>query len=198
VIPNDARGAWQELEERLRPYVARRVASVDVDDVVQDVFARMHRGIGGLRDGERFGGWVYGIARRAIADHARAGARHPLAPAGQADATPAEPQPVEDEELQAGLAECVARFVASLPSPYREAVTLTALEGLSQKDAAELLGISLSGMKSRVQRGRDKLRKMFEDCCAIALDGRGRVTQCDPRPLHEVGEPTRACFRRGR
>ncbi len=61
-----------------------------------------------------------------------------------------------------------------LPSPYREALTLTELEGLTQKEAAEMLGISLSGMKSRVQRGRQQLRQALEDCCHIAL-GRPRA-----------------------
>ena len=68
-----------------------------------------------------------------------------------------------------------------LPSPYREALTLTELEGMTQKEAAAMLGTTLSGMKSRVQRGRVYLRKALEDCCHIALDARGRVVTCEPR-----------------
>lgn len=73
-------------------------------------------------------------------------------------------------------------FVAMLPSPYREALTLTELEGMTQKDAAFMLGISLPAMKSRVQRGREKLRETLEACCHIALDARGAVVSCEPRP----------------
>lgn len=193
MIPNEARGAWQELEARLRPYVARRVASpADIDDVIQEVFTRMHRGLASLRDGERFGGWVYAIAARAIADHARSRARHPIAAAPVVEAAADEREGSHDEELQEGLAECVALFVARLPSPYREAVTLTELQGLSQREAAGLLGISVSGMKSRVQRGREKIRAMFEECCEISLDCRGRVAQCEPRSPDEVPENCRA------
>jgi RNA polymerase sigma-70 factor (ECF subfamily) len=76
--------------------------------------------------------------------------------------------------------------VARLPSPYREAVTLTELEGLTQKDAAEMLGVSVSGMKSRVQRGRERIRRMFEECCEMSVDCRGHVTGCTPRHLDEV------------
>jgi RNA polymerase sigma-70 factor (ECF subfamily) len=72
-------------------------------------------------------------------------------------------------------------FVAHLPSPYREAVTLVELEGLTARDAAELAGISVSGMKSRVQRGRAQLRALFEQCCDIALDVRRQVTDVAPR-----------------
>jgi RNA polymerase sigma-70 factor (ECF subfamily) len=186
VIPAEARGAWREVEARLRPYVARRVASpADVDDVIQETFVRMHRGLAGLADGERFGAWVYRIAANAIADHIRVRARHPVALEAPPDGSELglEEQP---ESLEAELAECVALFVARLPSPYREAVTLTELEGLTHKDAAEMLGISSSGMKSRVQRGRERIRRMFEECCEISVDCRGHVTDCTPRRPDEV------------
>jgi RNA polymerase sigma-70 factor (ECF subfamily) len=189
MIPSEARGVWNEIEVRLRPYVARRVASAaDVDDIVQEIFVRMQRGVAGLRDGERFGGWLYRIAEHVIVDAARARARQPLARAELP-----EPSPVDGAggELQEALGECVALFVARLPSPYRQAVTLTDLEGLTQKEAADMLGISLSGMKSRVQRGREKIRDMFDECCRISVDCRGRVVECEPRDLVEIPEDCR-------
>lgn len=187
VIPAQARGAWREVEARLRPYVARRVAShTDIDDVLQETFLRIHRGLATLADGERFGPWVYRIAARAVADHLRARARHPVVPETNAelgtDAAVEEP----GEDIEAELAECVALFVARLPSPYREAITLTELEGLTQKDAAEMLGVSLSGMKSRVQRGRERIRHMFDECCEMSVDCRGHVTGCTPRNFDEM------------
>lgn len=179
MIDPTTRGAWRELEAQLRPFVARRVASeADVDDVVQDVFLRMQRGLEGLRDDERFGPWVYRVARSAIVDHHRATARR----GSPSDAIVEEPAGEGDDGAVAEeLAAYVALFVAMLPSPYREALTLTELEGLSQKEAADLLGISVSGMKSRVQRGRRKLREALEDCCHVALDARQRVIGFEPR-----------------
>jgi RNA polymerase sigma-70 factor (ECF subfamily) len=145
----------------------------------------MHRGLATLADGERFGAWVYRIARSAIADNLRARVRHPLVAAGTSDeAAGLDAEP--DENLEADLAACVALFIARLPSPYREAITLTELEGLTQKDAGEMLGVSVSGMKSRVQRGRERIRRMFEECCEISVDCRGHVTDCTPRALDEV------------
>jgi RNA polymerase sigma-70 factor (ECF subfamily) len=188
MIAPEARGAWRELEARLRPYVARRVRGpADVDDVVQDVFVRMQRGLLGLRDGERFGGWVYRIAEHAVADHLRTRARHPLACGSEGELTEdAAHAGNGDPTLEADLSECVALFVSRLPSPYREAITLTELEGLTQKDGAEMLGLSLSGMKSRVQRGREQIRRMFEECCEISVDSRGHVVDCTPRSLREI------------
>jgi RNA polymerase sigma-70 factor, ECF subfamily len=184
VIDPAARGAWQELEAELRPFVARRVrAEADVDDIIQEVFLRMQRGLPGLRDDQRFGPWVYQIARNAIVDHRRVAARHPVRDAAQVEdeVAPMDDEAKDEHGVEQLLAAYVAPFVAMLPSPYREALTLTELEGLSQKDAASMLGISVSGMKSRVQRGRQMLRKLFEDCCHIALDARGHAIGCEPR-----------------
>jgi len=193
MIAAEARGAWRELELRLRPYVARRLrGAADVDDVVQEVFVRLQRGLLGLRDGERFGGWVYRIAEHAVADHLRGRARHPLANADSNDVIETAELGAVDPTLEADLAECVALFVSRLSSPYREAVTLTDLQGLTQKDAAEMLGVSLSGMKSRVQRGREHIRRMFDECCEISLDARGHVLDCTPRSLDEIPDDCRA------
>jgi len=182
MIDAAARVAWSELDAKLRPFIARRVRSPnDVDDVMQDVFLRMQRGLGGLRDDERFGPWVYQVARSAIANHHRAAARHPVVADSAVEEEAPAPSPEDDRGVEELLATYVAPFVAMLESPYREALTLTELEGMTQKDAAAMLGISLSGMKSRVQRGRAQLRGAFEDCCHIALDARGHVVGCEPR-----------------
>ncbi len=174
------RGAWRELDAKLRPFIARRLrAAADVDDVAQDVLLRLQRGVGSLRDHERFGPWAYQVARSAIADHQRRAARHPLVDGSQGEEQAAGLE--RDDETAAELASCLAPFVAMLQSPYREALTLTELEGLSQKDAATMLGLSVSGMKSRVQRGRRQLREALEQCCHIALDARGQVQFFEPR-----------------
>ena len=186
MIASEARGAWQDIEQRLRPYVTRRVASpADVDDVLQEIFVRIHRGLSSLRDGESFGGWVYRVAQNAIADAARARARGAFL---LVEETPdvAVPESDGSDDLESELGACVALFVARLPAPYREAVTLTELRGLTQKEAAEMLGVTLAAMKSRTLRGRAKIREMFEECCRISVDCRGRVVGCEPRAPEEI------------
>lgn len=176
---------WQDVASRLRPFLARRVPPADVEDVLQDVFVRLQRGLPGLRDEERFTSWLFQIARNSVVEHHRSRARHPLPHALADDDRPAEPTD-DDREVSRSLATCVSLFVARLPSPYREAVTLVELESLTVREAAELAGVSMSAMKSRVQRGRTQLRRMFDECCEIALDARGKVTdyarRVQPRP----------------
>jgi RNA polymerase sigma-70 factor (ECF subfamily) len=60
------------------------------------------------------------------------------------------------------------------------------IEGLSQQEAADRLGLSLSGAKSRIQRGRSMLKEALEQCCSFELDGRGRLMGCDPKPNQRV------------
>ena len=179
MIDNDTRCAHRELEERLRPFVARRVPKSDVDDVLQDVFLRAQRALPDLHDEQRFGAWMYRVARSAIAESHRQRARHPVPdvdePAPPVATDGSDPTPLETE-----VADYLVPLISRLPSPYREALTLTELQGLSQRAAADALGISLSGAKSRVQRGREKLRALLGECCRIGVDSRGRVIDCEP------------------
>lgn len=172
---------WQDVAARLRPFIARRVSPTEIDDVLQDVFIRMQRGLPALRDEERFTSWLFQIARSSVAEHMRTRSRHPLP--DREDHEPDQPEPDDDDDREAAraLAGCVSMFVAQLASPYREAVTLVELEGLTMREAADMAGISISGMKSRVQRGREQLRAMFDACCEIAIDARGKPTDFTPR-----------------
>jgi RNA polymerase sigma-70 factor (ECF subfamily) len=179
MIAPDARDAWASLERTLRPYIARRVhASADVDDVLQDTMLRLHRGASTLRNEERFGPWVYRVAQRALIDHLRARARSPIA-----SVDPVDEATSHDEErvLACRVDEHLALLVALLPEPYRSAVRATELEGMSQSEFARREGIALSTVKSRVQRGRARLRAMIEALCKVTVDARGHLVACDPR-----------------
>lgn len=178
--------SWDDVAARLRPFIRRRVASeADADDVLQEVLLRVHRGLASLEDEDRLGPWMFRIARTSIADHLRARARHPMVREREEGAAREDVIDERDDEEADAVARDLARtlsfFVALLESPYREAVTLTELEGRTQREAAEMMGISLSGMKSRVQRGRARLRQLLVACCDVALDARGKVIACEPR-----------------
>jgi RNA polymerase sigma-70 factor (ECF subfamily) len=72
-------------------------------------------------------------------------------------------------------------MIEGLSQDYRDAITLVELEGLTQQAAAKQMGVSLSGMKSRVQRGRARLKQMLDDCCLIELDRRKGVIDYQSR-----------------
>ncbi len=183
MIGANARDAWTEVEKHLRPFVARRVDDPsDVGDVLQEIYLRVQAGLPDLRDGDRFGPWVYRVARSALADHRRSRARHHPAVARELSADDVEAVVPDDEPAaERELATYMTTFVAALPSPYREALVLTELHEMNHKDAAQILGASLPAMKARVRRGRQQVQQMLEACCHIALDARGRVLSYDRR-----------------
>lgn len=164
---------------RMRPFVARRVAVDDVDDVLQEILVRVHDGFDRIDDEEQFARWLHTVSSNVIADHHRRRVRRDRK--HQSFATEWTPDVPSGADAHAEFTTFVEAFVAMLPSPYREALTLTELEGLGMREAAERESISESGMKSRVQRGRRMLRELFEACCEIALDARGRITEYTPK-----------------
>ena len=184
---------WQQVHHGLRAFIAKRVADeTDVEDILQEVFLHVHRGIEQLKDPQRVLAWVYQITRHAIVDHYRAPQRRRELPVGLAadmDMTGIAPTAFgaadEDSgEHRSELAGCLRPLIDQLGKDYREALMLVELEGLTQQAAAQRIGISLSGMKSRVQRGRQQLKRKLDDCCLIQLDQRRRVadyTVRDPK-----------------
>jgi len=174
--------AWAELHTNIRGFVARRVRQpADVDDIVQQVFLRVHQALPTLRDADKLPAWMYQTTRRTIVDYYRAPAKRREVPAGTAiDVVPEEePGDVTADEHEESalqeLARCLDPLMNRLAVADQEALRLVEFDGLTQVEAAGRLGLSVSGMKSRVQRARLHLRSAFEDCCRIALDRRGGV-----------------------
>ncbi|TKB66049.1 MAG: RNA polymerase sigma factor SigZ [Nitrospira sp.] len=184
---------WQELHDGLRAFIARRVSDQGhVDDILQDVFVRVHRQIDSVSDPVRLMSWIYQITRHAIIDHYRKPGRQREVPAGlSSELEVLRESPVVSEliydgdaaEPRAELAHCLRPMIERLSKDYRDAINLVELEGLTQQAAAKQMGISLSGMKSRVQRGRKQLKQILDDCCLIDLDRRRAVVDYEVRDM---------------
>src|SRR5215203_1103297 len=80
---SDTQQIWSEFSDRLRTFIARRVDSeADADDILQDVFLRIHRHVGSLQRRERLVSWLFQVTRNAIVDYYRATGRRRELPAG--------------------------------------------------------------------------------------------------------------------
>jgi RNA polymerase sigma-70 factor, ECF subfamily len=170
---NTSEKVWQEYHPRLRAFIKSRISDdMAADDVLQNVFLKMHTGLASLKDETKLKSWLYQIARNAIIDHFRS--QKPFV-----DVPEWLPQPETDpcERVTQELSECLQPMMHRLPENYREAVILSELRGLTQKEVAKQQGTSLSGAKSRVQRGRVMLKNMLADCCQLEFDHSGRL--CD-------------------
>jgi RNA polymerase sigma-70 factor (ECF subfamily) len=172
---------WEQFAAPLRAFLARRAPrELDTDDVLQDVFLRIQEQLPNLRDADRVDAWIFQIARNVIADAFRRRALREAHADRAEGAAAVEPVDADDRAGEASLASCLTSMIARLPEPYREAILLTELCGMTQADAAGRVGISLSGMKSRVQRGREHLKRVIGGTCQVAVDVRGGVMACDP------------------
>ena len=173
-------GVWRELHANLRSFVARRVREhADVDDIVQRVFLQVHRALPTLRDTDRLHAWIYQTTRRAIADFYRSPSHNREVATGSAEDFADDLVAVDADETEASaareLSACLKPLISNLAAADQQALQMVEFERLTQVEAAARLGISVSGMKSRVQRARSHLRAALDDCCRIALDQRGGV-----------------------
>lgn len=179
----DTERAYHELRTRLHAFISRRVSNPSTaEDLTQDVMLRLVRH--GPDDLEDPVAWLYRVARNALVDHYRR--RRDPEPVG-VDHTPfdraaADPFAEDPADTRRELAQCLPPLVDRLREPYRSAVRAVDLDGATHAAAAEAAGISVPGMKSRVQRGRQQLKRQLTECCAVELSADRAVTDYRPPP----------------
>ncbi len=167
--------SWTETLERLRRYIATRVGDDETAaDIAQDVIVRTISS-GALDHVDNPIAWLHRSARNAVIDHYRTRRVHdhlddrperwPAPDTGDAE------PPAATREL----AHCLQPLLEQLDPKYRDALTRVDLDGQTHNEAARQLGISVPGMKSRVQRGRRQLRDLLTGCCTVHLDRTGAV-----------------------
>ncbi|MEI6309854.1 MAG: RNA polymerase sigma factor SigZ [bacterium] len=171
-------GIWRRFSGQLRLFIRSRVPDdASAEDLLQEVFLRIHGGICCLKEEERVESWVYQITRNTIIDFYRSRRTSEDLPEDLA----VEMEADEGEDSPAELAPYLREVVQALPEPYRAALMLTVYEGLNQRELADRLNISFSGAKSRVQRAREKVREILLSCCHLELDRCGRVIDYQER-----------------
>lgn len=168
---------WQSYRTQLFRFVLRRVDDRDTaEDIVHDVLLRAYGRRDTLRDSGKFEPWLYQVTRNVIIDHYRR-----RRPSGPLPDDLAVADHAHSGSARRELAACMLPFINVLPEHYRSAITLSEIQGLTQQQTADQLGISLSGAKSRVQRARRMLEDKLLDCCRIEVDGRGSIADFERR-----------------
>lgn len=167
---------WRNYRRELLGYIRARVREQEAEDILQDVLLKAWQGLGKLHEEKKLVPWLYGITRNAIVDHYRR--RASVEPLVEEELLLSEP---EENRAEQELAACLIPMIGLLPEKYGRAVRLAELEGKKGHEIAALENISLSGAKSRVQRGRGMLRELLEECCRIECNSRGGVVDYRPR-----------------
>jgi len=171
---------WEAFHTPLHQFIRRRVTDESTaEDLLQEVFLKIHQHGASLKDARRLESWIYQMTRNLIIDYYRSSRQAPTSLDAREALDLPEEQPADD--IIGELLPCVRAMVLALPDTDRQALILTEYQGLTQKELAERLGISFSGAKSRVQRARKKLKQELLACCHFEFDRRGHILDYQPR-----------------
>ncbi len=161
---------------RLRAFIRSRVRDdATADDLTQETLLKVYRSRATLLDTQRLEAWLYRIARRTIIDHYRRQKPGEELPSNLTG----ESTDFQDSSISDELNRSLRRFLDELPAAYREPVRLAEFESLPLAKIALRLDLTLTAVKSRVQRGRALLKKKLQACCRFEFDRFGHIIACE-------------------
>lgn len=171
---------YTDFQKSLLSYIKSKIRSKeDAEDILQNVFIKISANVHKLSDEEKLKNWIFTITRNAIIDYYRVNAKNKNASIDEnlADQLP------EDKTTDSvkGLDHCLNGMINNLPDEYRDVIIDSELKGIKQKDLAEKYGMAYSSMRSRVQRGRERLKQLFYNCCNIEADKRGNILSVESK-----------------
>lgn len=157
---------WKDYQQALKTFLHSKVNnSADVDDLLQEILIKTYQSLNTVQDADSVKAWLFQLANRTIIDFYRKRARQQ-----------------RDHELDAqDLSKCIEPFIQALPEQNASLLFAIDIKGQSQKALAQQQNIRYSTMKSRVQKSRNELKKLFEECCHLSLDSHGNVIDCDSK-----------------
>jgi RNA polymerase sigma-70 factor, ECF subfamily len=166
---------WDNYHQEIYRFIRSRIKDADTaKDVLQDVFIKVHLNGSQIKEESKIKPWLYQVTRNIVHDHFRK--QKPTLDIDEMEVAEEKPIPVS----LAGFETCLVSFLPKLPEKYREAVTIVDLQNSNQLELAVRLNISYSALKSRVQRGRQLLKKYFVNCCRVSADKYGNIISYKP------------------
>jgi len=168
---------WIKFSHPVKDFIRNQTHKADVtDDILQEVFIKIHQNLHLLRDEERVAGWVFQIARNTVLNYFRTQKKNLENQRFHQRETEGESY-FKENDLNEMVGNWLEKFKKDLAPKYQEALQLVDIEGITQVELANRLGISVSGAKSRVQRGREQLKQKLVDCCPVKTDQYGNILE---------------------
>lgn len=187
----DFNEVYTEFYPKIIRYVSRIVDPNDAEDITQDVFNKVNFGLGGFQGKSKISTWIYRIATNTAIDRLRSATyKYETRQNTIEDATDPEAKSVcgshessasDQAVIRREMSECVQEYVDNLPPDYKNIITLSELDDLTNKEIADILGISLENVKIRLHRARSKLKTTLNDAC-VFYHNEQNVLACDRKP----------------
>jgi RNA polymerase sigma-70 factor, ECF subfamily len=167
---------WRLFSAKIRTFILSKVKDEALaDDLLQEVFIRVHTRIDTLKDADKVQGWIYQIARNLVYDYFKKQKKEIPLP----DHTEMLVEETADEVMNEALQD-MAKMMDNMPPEFCEALCLSDLGGMSLQAYADQAGISYTLAKTRVFRARRMLKDMLMKCCHYQFDVYGTVTDILP------------------
>jgi RNA polymerase sigma-70 factor (ECF subfamily) len=173
-----------QFGEHLKNFIRTKVKNEDdVSDIYQNVILKIITRIDTLKKTASLKSWIFTIANNQIIDYHRK--RKPDTDLDKLDYSSLQSTVQEDASAYHLMEDCIHSLIAQLPDEYKMVVEQSEIKGISQKNLAESLGMNYVTLRSKVQRGRERLKKMLNDSCLIEQAALGTVTDCKPKTASE-------------
>ena len=171
IIMHNTENIWLSYHGKLLNFIISKVDDKTIaEDILQNVFLKIYTKIKTLKEEQQLESWLYQITRNTIIDYYRTNKSEKALPEWLA-----QPQESNQEKIRKELSSCLIPMVMQLPPQYRTAILMSVLENKTQKEIAKKENISLSGAKSRVQRGRKLLKEMLYTCCQFEINNNNHL-----------------------
>ena len=184
----DFNDVYEEYHLKIRHYLSRLTGQQEAEDITQEVFEKVSRGLKSFKGESKLSTWLYRIATNTATDRMRSRSFRRSSEYTSLD----ENTETEDRNVWSGhtkthidqtvirkeMSECVREFIDRLPSDYKTVILLSELEGFKNREIADILEVSLDTVKIRLHRAKARLKKDLDDGCTFYY-GAQDILACD-------------------
>lgn len=164
---------WLENNSALLTFIQSKISDKQAaDDILQDVYVKLHVAVEKIKDLNKISSWVYQVTRNTINDYYRDSDRFVRE---KPDLN------IEFVGLQLDESYKLNKVIDSLPEKYKTPLVLSDLKGMPQKEVAKQLDLTISATKSRIQRARVLLIEAMKEHCIFKTDKYGNIIECQDR-----------------
>lgn len=181
MMEDRVKSIWNAFSHELYKYVRSKVNSdYDAEDILQDIFIKIHKNIHKVNEQSKLKAWLYKIAKNTIIDYYRKNKGRTVDIASIDKALEEED---DAHNMNKEISRCLKKMIEELPEKYQEIIELYDIQGMKHKEISEKLGLSLSGSKMRVHRGKELLKQILLACCDFELDKYGNILDYTQKSL---------------
>ncbi len=167
--------AWSEYQKSLFSFIQSKVTTTeDAEDILNDVFEKLTKTVGENAAPDNLSSWLYRVTKNRVVDYYRSKRSFEQLPEDTLAKS-------EDTNTIKQLSKCMLPMIQALPEIYQHPLMLSEIEGKKYKEVAAELDLSMSAVKSRILRGREKLHESMISCCTIYRNDTGEVVDYDQK-----------------